>query len=178
MSISGEPAARGAFTMVTMTTNNFALRPLTPAVAADLRQKGGEIYVADDDGYPCRQCLRDAEVGEELILVSHDPFTTDSPYRSSSPVFVHRHDCSANVVGINSSAADVTAAPLPRQLTRRRLSVRSFDTSAMMIDAAVINGTDLASTIASLFAAPDAHRLHVHNAGRGCFAVAVDRVSA
>jgi hypothetical protein len=29
---------------------------------------------------PCRRCLTDAEPGERVLLVSHDPFDVDSPY--------------------------------------------------------------------------------------------------
>jgi hypothetical protein len=66
-------------------------------------------------------------------------------------------------------------AALPEQLTRRQLSVRSFDRDEMMIDAAVIDGADLESTILRFFADSAANRLHVHNEPRGCWAVAVDR---
>ena len=64
---------------------------------------------------------------------------------------------------------------LPEQLIRRRLSVRSFDRDEMMIDAAVIDGTDLEFTIHRFFADTDSNQIHVHNATRGCWAVAVDR---
>ena len=41
------------------------------------------MYVADEKpSFPCRQCLRDAEIGEELLLVSYDPFEIDSPYNT------------------------------------------------------------------------------------------------
>jgi hypothetical protein len=41
---------------------------------------GAERYVADaQPGNPCRRCRRDADIGETLILVAHDQFTSDSP---------------------------------------------------------------------------------------------------
>ena len=73
-------------------------------------------------GYPCRQCLEDAAVGDELILVSHDPFEHESPYRSASPIFLHREPCQA----------PPDAAALPAQRTRRQLSVRVFDRDESM----------------------------------------------
>ena len=147
-------------------TTTFRLAPIDPATADALRAAGGPRYVADSKlGYPCRQCLRDAEVGEELILVSHDPFRADSPYRSASPIFLHREPCSAPAPGPH----------LPVQLTSRQLSVRAFDGAAMMIDAAVIDGADLMATIERFFASPDAANIHVHNAVRGCWAVTVER---
>ena len=153
-----------------MTTHAFALRPISDDDADALRRIGGPIYTADEfPGFPCRQCLEDAAIGEELILVSHDPFDRDSQYRSSSPIFLHRHACQP------PSDRD---ARLPEQLTRRQLSVRAFDGDAMMIDAAVIDGTELEHSIGAFFDDPETKLLHVHNASRGCWAVTVERNAA
>lgn len=139
----------------------FTIEAVPADVAARLRADATVVRVADESpGYPCRQCLRDAEVGEELVLVSYDPFDADSPYRSASPIFLHRHDCGDRV--------DTSA--VPDQLERRRLSVRTFDDAAMMIDGRVVDGAELADTLDELLALPGAVRAHVHNAGPGCFA--------
>ncbi len=155
--------------MVSVTTNQvYEIVPIAATKADELRQAGGDLYVADAvPGYPCRQCLQDAEVGEELILVSHDPFESDSPYRSSSPIFLHATACTPPDSGEG----------LPLQLTRRQLSVRSFDADEMMIDAAVIDGQDLDATIRTFFDDRSADVVHVHNATRGCWATAVARPS-
>lgn len=146
----------------------YVIVPMSAEDADALRSEGGKVYVADEaPGYPCRQCLRDADIGEELILVSYDPFDTTSPYRSASPVFLHRAPCGPAESG----------AQLPLQLTRRQLAVRSFDAGAMMIDAAVIDGEALDATIQRLFADEHSERLHIHNAARGCYAAAVTRLS-
>jgi hypothetical protein len=149
-----------------MTPPAYVLDPIAPATADELRRRGGPIYVADEHpGYPCRQCLRDAAVGDELILVSHDPFTVDSPYRSRSPIFLHRSPCDSHL----------TVSTLPDQLTIRTLSVRAFDADAMMLDASVIDGSDLDNTIRRMLGNSEVDRVHVHNAERGCWAVAVTR---
>ena len=154
-------------------TTTFRLAPIDPHTADTLRSGNAPVYVADaKPGYPCRQCLRDAEVGEELVLVSYDPFANDgaaaaSPYRSASPIFLHRAACVA--------PGPEAEGDLPVQLTGRQLSVRSFDQAAMMIDAAVIDGTDLRATIERFFADGASERIHVHNAVRGCWAVTVER---
>jgi hypothetical protein len=144
----------------------FTLLPISAPDAAALRRRGGPVYVADEfPGYPCRQCLRDAAVGEELILVSHDPFVGDSPYRCASPIFLHRHECSPQL----------TPDELPSQLTGRLLSARAFDDDEMMIDAAVIDGNELGATIFAFFQNSSVDHIHVHNATRGCWAVTVTR---
>lgn len=142
----------------------FTIEALPADVAARLRADATVVRVADESpGYPCRQCMRDAEVGEEMVLVSYDPFAgfvDDSPYRSASPIFLHRDDC--------SDRRDPDT--VPTQLARRRLSVRTFDGAAMMLDGRVVDGTELAATLGELLAMPGAVRTHIHNAGPGCFA--------
>ena len=149
-----------------MTSTTFVLSPISAEKADHLRDRGGPVYVADEHpGFPCRQCLQDAAIGDELVLVSHDPFESESEYRSASPIFLHRTRC--------GSPGSITE--LPTQLTARQLSVRAFDSAEMMIDAAVIDGDRLAATIGRFFDNADANRLHVHNATRGCWAVSVER---
>lgn len=144
----------------------FAIEAVPADTAARLRAGATIVRVADESpGYPCRQCLRDAELGEELVLVSYDPFDADSPYRSSSPIFLHRDDC--------SDRRDRSA--VPDQLARRRLSVRTFDAASMMLDGRVLDGADLAATLDEVLDLPGAVRAHIHNAGPGCFAATAHR---
>lgn len=151
---------------------SFRITPLPAADAARLRREATVVRVADESpGYPCRACLRDAALGDELVLVSYDPFAgweaaTTSPYHSAGPVYLHHRDCSA----------DVDPARLPVQLTSRRLSLRAYDAAAMMLDGRVIDGTDLSGALDELSALPGVDRIHVHNAGPGCFAAAVELV--
>ena len=122
--------------------------------------------IADESpGYPCRACLQDAALGEELLLVSHDPFTGPSPYRGASPIFIHAEGCR----GVDH------VDEIPEQLARRSLSGRAFDRDEMMIDAAVIDGATLADLLVRLFGDAAVDRIHVHNASRGCWAATVDR---
>jgi Protein of unknown function (DUF1203) len=145
-------------------SSGFVLSPISTAMAE--RSTGGPVYVADSHpGYPCRHCLRDAQVGEEVVLVSPDPFDLDSPYRSASPIFLHVQPCERRA----------PTDDLPTQLTCRQLSVRSFDAAAMMIDAAVIDGAQLDATVARLLGAEEASVIHVHNAVRGCWAANIMR---
>jgi hypothetical protein len=149
-----------------MEKTRYQLVPISPEVADRLRALGGPTYVADSNpGYPCRQCLRDADIGESLLLASYDPFDRDSPYRAASPIFLHVAPCGTAVHG----------SSLPSQLTLRELSVRSFDENALMIDAAIIDGSSLDETINQFFIAADSEFIHVHNASRGCWAVTVQR---
>ncbi|MEP7045928.1 MAG: DUF1203 domain-containing protein [Ilumatobacteraceae bacterium] len=153
---------------MTDTTSAFVVAGIDAAVADRLRIEGGVTYVAETSpGYPCRQCLRDADIGDELLLVSYDPFEASSPYRCASPIFIHTTPC--------TPYDSATAGDLPDQLTTRTLSVRAFDSKAMMLDAALIDGSDLSATIDLLLDNSEIDHLHVHNASRGCFAARIDR---
>jgi hypothetical protein len=131
---------------------------------APLTDDPGAVRVRVDrpNAYPCRRCLRDAEPGETVLLLSYDPFVGRSPYSGPGPIYVHDHQCAA-----------FEGDGLPDQLTRRLLSVRAYDDDHMLVDADVIEGTALRDEAQRLLR--DASYLHVHNARPGCFAARIDR---
>jgi hypothetical protein len=116
------------------------------------------------NSYPCRRCLRDAEPGEALLLLSYDPFRGESPYSGPGPIYVHEHAC-----------APWDGEGIPDQLARRMLSVRAYDERHMLVDADVVDGRELEPAAERLLGASGAVYVHVHNARPGCFAARVDR---
>jgi hypothetical protein len=132
----------------------------------DLPAGAYQRVVADaPNAYPGRRCLRDACPGDELLLMSYDPFLGDSPYRQAGPIFVHVHACAPDPL-------DLVRAP--EQLLRRQLSVRGFDAAHRQIRTAVIDGADVEAASRRMLSDPSVTYLHVHNAGPGCFAVRVE----
>jgi len=127
---------------------------------------GAKRYIVDEHpGFPDRIELRDLEAGERALLLNYTHHAAATPYRSSHAIFVRegaveRYD---------------RANEIPDVLRIRLLSVRAFDAAGMMIDADVLDGSELEAAIARFFARDDAAYLHVHNAKRGCFAARVDR---
>ena len=152
-------------------THQLRFRPL-PAPLPDLDElPAGTVrrVVADRaDAYPCRRCLHDAAPGDELVLLSYDPFLGTSPYRHAGPIFVHVRDC---VPG----PQDLVRAPA--QLLRRQLSLRGFDAEHNQVATAVIEGAEVESASSRMLADPAVVYLHVHNAAPGCFAVRVERAA-
>jgi Protein of unknown function (DUF1203) len=130
---------------------------------APLEPDPGAVRVTADkpNDYPCRRCLRDAEVGEPLLLVGYDPFLGASPYSGRGPIYVHEHACTP-----------FAGEGLPEQLTRRLLSVRAYDERHMLVDADVVDGEQLEAAASRLL--DGAAYLHVHNARPGCFAARVE----
>jgi hypothetical protein len=59
----------------------------------------------------------------------------------------------------------------------RLLSLRAYDAAGMMLDADVVEGTEVEPLIERLFANPDVSYIHVHDAKQGCYSGRIDRAS-
>src|SRR5689334_9053380 len=116
-------------------------------------------------GFPCRVSLRDAEVGETLILLNYEHLDVATPYRSSYAIYVREF----------AEEAQVAVNEIPEVLRKRLLSLRAFDESGMLLDADVVEGRNVEPLIERMFANRKVEYIHVHNAKPGCFAARVDR---
>jgi hypothetical protein len=146
--------------------------PFTPLFSlsdAELSEMHAQRVVATSNpGYPCRVSLTDAEIGEELLLLPYTHQPAASPYRASGPIFVRR----------SARQPVVEAGQLPAYVTRRLMSVRAYDAGGWMTDAAVCPGAEAGAVIERLFADARVAYIHLHNANRGCFSCAVQRISS
>ncbi|MDH5823763.1 DUF1203 domain-containing protein [Luteimonas sp. RD2P54] len=144
--------------------------PFAPLFALDdpeLAARGARRMVADrQPGFPCRVSLVDAEVGEEVLLLPWEHHRSRSPYRASGPVFVRR----------GARPAAVAPGEIPAAMRARLFSLRAYDAAGDMSAAAIAGGHELETAIAGLFADPAVAFLHLHHAGRGCYACCVERV--
>jgi hypothetical protein len=116
-------------------------------------------------GFPCRVSLRDAEVGEEVILVHHEHQTADTPYKASHAVYVRAE----------AEEAELKMDEIPEVLRSRILSLRAFDGAGMMIAADLADGDTVETTIQELFQNARAEYIHIHFAKMGCYAARADR---
>lgn len=122
------------------------------------------VTVDSKNAYPCRRCLTDGHMNQQMLLLSYDPFLGNSPYSGPGPIFVHQDSC-----------APYQGDTVPEQQRRRLLSVRAYDHSHMMVAAEVVEGSDLEGAAGRMLSEAEAEYLHVHNAKPGCFAVRVER---
>jgi uncharacterized protein DUF1203 len=138
-----------------------------PAGDADPCAPAGRAVIAEGRE-PCRRCLRNAQPGEHLLLLPYDPFLVRSPYTGEGPVYVHADGCEPH-----AGEPDV----LPEQVDeRRQFSLRAYDAEAMLLDAAVVPGPELADHARALLG-DGAAFVHAHFAGPGCFAFRMDRAA-
>ena len=132
----------------------------------ELARRGAVRYVVNaKPGYPDRVELRDVEPGQSVLLVNYTHQPVESPYRSSHAIFVRE--------GAEETFDQVDE--VPESMRIRLLSLRAFDAKGMMLDADVIEGREVETVIARMFADPNVAYIHVHNAKRGCYAARIDR---
>lgn len=123
------------------------------------------MVVDDYPGFPCRISLEDVAIGENVFLLNYEHQPVASPFRSAHAIFVRE----------GAAQAELRPNEVPDQLRRRLLSIRAFDEEGMMIDADVVEGTDIERLVDKMLAQPPVSYLHVHNAKLGCYAARIDR---
>lgn len=136
---------------------------------AQLAAQGIDRHIADEAfSYPCRVNLKDAEIGEELLLLNFQHLKTSSAYQANGPIFVSR----------NALQAQIFINQLPPMLDQehRLFSVRAFDATDRMVNAEVADGAQLQILLENFLLDTQVNYLHVHFARRGCFAARVNRM--
>jgi hypothetical protein len=114
---------------------------------------------------PCRITLEDAEPGERVVLLNYEHQPAATPFRASHAIFVRE---SARE---RFDKIDV----VPPALRVRPLSLRAFDAAHMMIDAELVDGSELERVLDPLVARPDVAYVQIHYAKRGCYAARAER---
>lgn len=122
--------------------------------------------VIAEGGEPCRDVLRRAEPGEELILASFSPFTVAGPYREFGPVFILANE--------QNESASRDALPANGYL-RERFVLRAYSAGEEILDAELVTPADADATLARFFARDDVAFVHARFPTYGCFACRVDR---
>lgn len=141
--------------------------PLWALNDEELARSGARrCMVTAKPGFPCRVSLKDAAVGEEVLLINFEHQPAATPFRASHAVYVRPQAREANLA----------AGEVPALLRCRLLSLRAFDREGMMVDAEVTEGADIDRLIAQLFADPRAAYIHAHAAKAGCYLARIDRV--
>jgi hypothetical protein len=132
----------------------------------ELALRGVKRYVADKKpGFPDRIEMRDAEIGERLLLLNHVCQPADTPYRATHAIFV-MEGALCTYQRINE---------IPDVMRTRLLSLRAYDAVGMMLDADVVDGKDVESVVMRFFRSTAVAYIHAHNAKRGCYSGRIDR---
>ncbi len=134
---------------------------------AGLAAHGAVRRVADSArGFPCRISLRDADVGEELLLLPYLHQPAASPYRASGPVFIRR----------NAQPARLAVDEVPPYVARRLISLRAYGHDDCIVAAEVVEGMQVAAWLRECLDDRAVAYVHLHNARHGCYSCRADRV--
>ena len=120
---------------------------------------------------PCRDVLRRARPGEELILASFCPFGQPGPYKEFGPIFVL-----ANPSG-ETIARDALPLPhgSPSDYLGDQFAVRAYGQREDILDAALVTPAQARETVEQFLGRPDVAFVHARFPSYGCFACRIER---
>lgn len=124
--------------------------------------------VVSEGGEPCRDVLRRAQAGEELILASFSPFSEEGPYREFGPVFI--------LANAAEEGVSREALPVPQGYLRDRFVLRAYSSREEILDAAMVTPSEAEATLEGFLARPEVAFVHARFPLYGCFACRIDRV--
>jgi hypothetical protein len=155
------------------------IAPLSPSFLETVRREGVDALgqpverLVAEGGEPCRDVLRRARPGEELLLVSHSPFTVNGPYREFGPIFVLAQASDETPVLDElpiEAREDGTDAYL-----RSQFVLRAYSREERIVDAEMVGPESAESTLARFFASPETAFVHARFPVYGCFACRIER---
>jgi hypothetical protein len=123
-------------------------------------------FAATGEGEPLRCCLRYAEQGERIALISYAPFEHPSVWREVGPVYVHAARCEGHT----------PTGRLPEQLATGPRVLRTYRADATMNyehNTVVTDEAELQPIIERLLSEPDVATVHVRTLAPQCFLYAV-----
>ncbi len=157
--------------MTTTTTTSYVVHALPRDLLDEVRSTGRDASgsaperVAATGGEPLRCCLRDARLGEQLVLFGYRPPTADGPYRELGPVFAHARPC-----------AGYDGDGYPDDWRARAQVLRAYDRRGWIHPATrVHDGSDPEAALVEVLAEPGVVEVHSRNVAYGCFMFVVSR---
>jgi hypothetical protein len=168
----GEPMT----TLDLLTSTAVAIAPIPPRFLNRVRSEGIDDLgqpvkrVVATGGEPCRDVLRRAKRGEELILASFTPFSKPGPYKEFGPVFVL-----ANAGDEPVRRDALPPAGAPTDYLREQFVIRAYSPEEEIVGAVMVSASALEETVDRLFQSDATAFLHVRFPTYGCFAMRIDR---
>ena len=159
--------------MSTDHANSLLVHPIDPARLEAVRATGADghgnqlrPFAATGQGEPLRCCLRYAEPGERITLISYAPFEEPSVWREVGPVYIHAARCEGYTA----------TGRLPDQLATGPRVLRTYRADGTMNyehNTVVTEEADLQPIIKRLLSEPDVTTVHVRTLAPQCFLYAV-----
>ena len=141
-------------------------RPLFGLPDDELASCGIKRYRVDSHpGFPDRIEMKDAEIGESVLLLNHVSQPAHTPYRASHAIFIRE----------GATQAFDAVNQVPEVMRIRLLSLRAFSAEGMLLEADVVEGLVMEPVIEQMLANAAVSYIHVHNAKQGCYSGRIER---
>ncbi len=128
-------------------------------------------FVSAEGGEPCRDVLRRAKPGEEVILASYCPFTLNGPYKEFGPVFVLAN---ADEQPVGRGALPITSSVEDSYL-QARFALRAYSYNEWILDSALVTRDAAPEIVERFLARADVAFVQARYPGHGCFACRIER---
>ncbi|MFC9686240.1 DUF1203 domain-containing protein [Streptomyces sp. NPDC056948] len=159
-----------------MTTTTYSALPIAPRALKDLRTtddagRPTTPFTTAESGSPLRCCLRRAEPGERIALVSYAPLrrwaseqgVDPGAYDEQGPVFIHAEEC---------AGPDTDALPF----TNSHRTVRRYSAEGRILGGRLVTEpAAIAQAFTEAFDDPAVELVHVRAVEYGCFLYEVRR---
>lgn len=128
-------------------------------------------FVSVAGGEPCRDALRRARPGEEVILASFCPYTLNGPYKEFGPVFVLAQP---DPQPVRRDVLPIAADPETSYL-QERFALRAYGRNEWIVDSAFVTRDLAQETVERFLARDDVAFVQARYPGHGCFACRIER---
>lgn len=151
----------------------FRIHAVPPTTLTRIRARGVDdfgnnvrtLVNTEEQGAPLRCCLREAAVGEDIVLIAYRPAQQGGAYAEIGPIFIHPHECG----GYTSTDQ------YPPAFRHRRQLLRAYDHRGDQRSNTLIEGAQAAIQLTALLADPQVDVVHSRNPLAGCFMFTVTR---
>lgn len=152
----------------------YSIRGLEPAPFAPLfamqedelsSRRAVRLRAKASAGYPCRVSLRDADEGDELVLIHHVNHDVETPYRNAFAIYIRK----------DAGEAGVFIDECPPVFAGRPITLRGYDADGMLAAARLPGLGEVDTCIRELLEDRSIAYIDAHNAAHGCFAARIER---
>jgi len=156
---------------------NYQITPIRNDFLIKVRQAGIDdqnqpvVTTVAKGGEPCRDVLRRANVGEELILASYCPFSKAGPYKEYGAVFVLANQANESV---NYDKFPLSTDSI-NDYFGEILVLRAYDKKESIFDARIVTPANAEQTIGEFFQQAQVDFIIARFAAYGCYSLRLDR---
>lgn len=156
---------------------NYQITPIRRDFLIKVREVGIDdqnqpvIRQVAKGGEPCRDVLRRANIGEELILASYCPFSKPGPYKEYGAVFV--------LANQSTELVNYDKFPMPNKAVNDYFGdtfvLRAYDDQEAIFSAHLVTPVNVEQKIVEFFQQDKVHFIIARYAAYGCYSLRIDR---